>query len=207
MKTAYKMKKILLVLSMFILLVSCDNDDNEVELDNLSNFLESTTPQFFAFLDDQELDWKFGFGGYQTYIGYFSQNNDFTNPSRYLEFVLNQENGDNQFLLRTPIYDTSSDIEFNIVFGTGLKTIGKSEDEFFISLRNANENYSLCNSGINYEIEILKTEEIFDGDLNQTYLNVWIKLSDLNLNECDPNYNKSLTNGLILARFYGHKFE
>jgi len=201
------MKKILLILTLSILFVSCDKDDAEIQSEDLSYFLESSTPQFSASLDNELLNWMFGVGTYQTNIAYLFPNGDSTDPNRYLRFVLNQENGDNQFVLRTPIYDTSSDDEFNSVFGIGLKTIGNSDDDFFISLRNNNENYSICNSDVDYQIEILKTEETTDNSPNQSSLKVWIKIVDLNLNECNPNYNKSLTSGLILAKFYGYKFE
>ncbi len=201
------MKKILLILTLSVLFISCDKDDAEIQTEDLSYFLESSIPQFSASLDNELLNWIFGVGTYQTNIAYLFPNGDSTDPNRYLRFVLNQENGDNQFVLRTPIYDTSSDDEFNNVFGIGLKTIGNSDDDFFISLRNNNENYSICNSDVDYQIEILKTEETTDNSPNQTSLKVWIKIVDLNLNECNPNYNKSLTNGLILAKFYGSKFE
>jgi hypothetical protein len=201
------MKKILLILTLSVLFISCDKDDAEIQSEDLSYFLGSSIPQFSASLDNESLNWIFGVGTYQTNIAYLFPNGDSTDPNRYLRFVLNQENGDNQFVLRTPIYDTSSDDEFNNVFGIGLKTIGNSDDDFFISLRNNNENYSICNSDVDYQIEILKTEETTDNSPNQTSLKVWIKIVDLNLNECNPNYNKSLTNGLILAKFYGSKFE
>jgi|GEM_PF-5677466 len=201
------MKKILLILTLSVLFISCDKDDAEIQSEDLSYFLGSSIPQFSASLDNESLDWMFGVGTYQTNIAYLFPNGDSTDPNRYLRFVLNQENGDNQFVLRTPIYDTSSDDEFNNVFGIGLKTIGNSDDDFFISLRNNNENYLICNSDVDYQIEILKTEETTDNSPHQTSLKVWIKIVDLNLNECNPNYNKSLTNGLILAKFYGFKIE
>ncbi len=201
------MKKILLVLILSTLFISCDKDEDEIQPEDFSYFLESSIPKFSASLDNELLNWIFGVGTYQTNIAYFFPNGDPTDPSRYLRFALNQENGDNQFVLRTPIYDTSSDDEFNNVFGIGLKTIGNSDDDFFISFRNNNDNYSICNSDVDYQIEILKTEETTDNTPNQTSLKVWIRIVDLNLDECNPNYNESLTNGLILAKFYGYEFE
>ncbi len=202
------MKKIALILMLSSILFSCDKDDDtEVQTEDFSFFLERTTPQFSASLDNDPLNWMFGLGTYQTSISYMGTNVDPTNPNRYLQFVLNQENGDNQFLIRTPIYDTSSDIEFNNVFGLGVKTIGNSDDDFFIRVRNINEEYSICDTDVDYQIEILKIEEITDNDPSEVGLKVWIKIDDLNLDECNPNYTKSLTNGLILARFIGYRFE
>ena len=201
------MKKILLILTLSVLFISCDNDDAEIQSEDLSYFLESSIPQFSASLNNELLNWVFGLGTYQTNIAYLFPNGDSTDPNRYLRFVLNQENGDNQFVIRTPIYDTSSNDEFNNVFGIGLKTVGNSDDDFFLSLKNNNESYSICTSDVDYQIEILKTEETIDNSPNQTSLKVWIKIVDINLSECNPNYDKSLTNGLILAKFYGYKFE
>ncbi|MFC4634422.1 hypothetical protein ACFO3O_10920 [Dokdonia ponticola] len=201
------MQKIVFILILSLLFFSCDKDDNEIQTEDFSLFLERITPLFSASLDNEILNWGFGLGTYQTNIAYWNPNGDATNPNRYLRFVLNQENGDNQFLIRTPLYDTSSDIEFDTVFGLGIKTIGNSDDDFFIRIRNVNEEYSICDIDVDYQIEILKTEEIIDDDPSEMGLKVWIKIDDLSLNECNPDYTKNLTNGLILARFIGYKFE
>lgn len=201
------MKNILLSFILSITLFSCNTDDNEIQTEDHSSFLEKTTPQFSAYLDDDLLNWKFGADLYQVNLGYFYPNGDSTDPNRYLRFTLNQENGSNQFVIYTPIYDTSSDVEFNDVFGLGLKKLGNSDEDFFISLTKNNITYAICNSELNFQIEILKAEESIENNSTQKVLKVWIKIENMRLNDCDPNYNKNLNKGLILAKFYGHRFD
>lgn len=201
------MKTLSLLLITSLLFISCDNDDDIKQSNDLDNFLERSTLQFSASLDNQLLKYKFGFDTYQTSISYIFANEDFNDPHRYLRFALNQENGDNQFLIQTPVYNTNSVEEFNNVFGLGPKSIGNSDDDYFLILNYINEQFSICNSDANYQIEVLKTEEVKDFNSDRTGLKVWFKIEDLNLSECNPNYGSSLTNGLIIAKFYGYQFE
>ncbi|TYC18151.1 hypothetical protein ES677_01870 [Bizionia gelidisalsuginis] len=201
------MKKLIIIFALSFSFFSCDKDDTEILEEDYASFLEKTTPQFSAHLGNEVLNWRSGFAAYQSSIGYLYPDGDQTHPHRYLRFILNEENGDNQFLIRAPLYDTSSETEFTTVFGQGIKTIGKSNDDFYISIKNNNYNYAICNSDAKFQLEILKTEEITNEYSSQKELFVWIKIEKINLNDCNFNYNKSLNNGLILAKFYGHKFE
>ncbi len=200
------MKKILFIIVLVGLCISCEKDDDQIESDDLSNFLESETPQFSAVLGDDDINWEFGFETYQYGMSYIFAGDGPNDPRRILRFILYQENGNNQFIIQTPVYNTFSDEAVNNVFGIGPKNIGNSNDDFFISLTNNDDSYSICESDSNYQIEILKTEEIASSFDDQVFLNVWFKIEDLELNTCDPEYDKTLTNGLILAKFTGHRF-
>ena len=70
-----------------------------------------------------------------------------------------------------------------------------------------NITYAICNSELNFQIEILKAEDSIENNSTQKVLKVWIKIENMHLNDCDPNYNKNLNKGLILAKFYGHRFD
>lgn len=203
------MKKIIFAVSILIF-IGCSKDDdhqvNDVKKD-YSFFLNSTNPQFRGNIGTSSLIWQFNAGTYQMSSGFFYPNGDSQDPHRLLRFVLNQENGNNQFLITTPIYDTSSETEYNNVFGLGPKSIGDSDNDYHIRIVNNNITHQICNSSANYKIEVLKKEEIIFENPNQNKLKVWFKLDNIKLNNCNPNTDYDLNDGLIIAEFYGYKIE
>lgn len=200
------MKKIILVVLIFCF-ISCDNDDAKPVKNDYSFFLNLTSPQFRAKVNNAQLSWEFKVGQYQMSSSSLIPSGNFDNPQRLLRFVLNQESGNNQFVISTPIFDTSSAIAYNEVFGLGLKKIGTYSEAFHLSVLNKDVRYQICSSDANYKIEVLKTEEIISESPNPTILKVWFKLDNIKLNYCNPNSNIELNDGLIIAHFIGYKSE
>jgi hypothetical protein len=209
-------KKILIGMFIIIGMFSCDKDDDNADLrfaEPNANFLAKTTPQFLATLNSEPLEWVFGIRYQMGQSIEYSDEVTAPSPIRRLGFGLNENNGDNYFAIRTPGYDTSSDLAFDNVFGLGLKNIGDSDDDFKINIQNNNVNYQSCGSDAGYTLEILKTEEFEvetfgeSGNIISTYIRVWMKIQDINLNDCDITADENLTGSLVLAHFNGFRTE
>ena len=198
------MKKIIPAL-LLLLFIGCSSDDDNQVNNDYSYFLDLTQPQFRGKINNTPLFWEFNFGTYQMSSVFLYPNGDSEDPNRLLRFVLNQQDGNNQFVITTPIYDTSSETEFNTVFGLGSKSIGDSNDDYHISILNDNISHQICSSGANYTIEILKKEEIISENSNLNVLKVWFKVDDIELNNCNPTVDYDLNDWLIIAQFIGYK--
>lgn len=200
------MKKVFLSILVTII-VGCNKDDDNNNKVDYTSFFEKTRPQFSGNINNNFLFWEFNFGTYQMSSASLYPNGDATDPNRLLRFVLNQENGNNQFVITTPIFDITSENDFNTVFGLGKKKLGDYNENYHISITDNNYNYQICKSTANYSIEVLKTEEIILESPNYNILKVWYKIDNIELNKCNPNNNYSLTDGLIIAQFIGYKNE
>jgi len=198
------MKKIILAVLMFVFIGCNSDEENQVDKD-YSYFLNLTQPQFRGKINNTHLLWEFNMGTYQMNSTYLFPNGNSEDPNRLLRFVLNQEHGNNQFVITTPIYDTSSEIEYKNVFGP--KHIGDSDNDYHITIINNNINHQICNSIANYNIEVLKTEEIIfeNPNINPNILKVWLKIDNIELNNCDSNTEYDLSDGLVIAQFIGYK--
>ena len=205
-KKQINMKKIILA-ALILIFIGCNNDDENQVNNDYSYFLNLTQPQFRAKFNNTNLFWEFNVGTYQMSSAYLFPNGESEDPNRILRFVLNQENGNNQFVITTPIYDTSSETEYNNVFGLGLKKIGDSNENYHISIINNNTTHQICNSNANYKIEVLKTEEIIFENPNPNILKVWFKIDNIELNNCNSNSDYKLNDGLLIAHFIGYKSE
>jgi len=190
---------------LVVLFFGCNNDDQTAPKNDYSSFLQKTLPQFSGTINNAPFLWEFNVGTYQMSYSYLFPNGDANDPNRLLDFVLNQEDGNNQFVITAPIYDTSSTTDFNKVFGLGLKNLGDSDENFHIRIRRNNVTYQICNSSANYKIEVLKTEEIVIENSNEKVLKVWFKIDNIELNNCDSDVNYSFNDGLLLAHFSGYK--
>lgn len=197
------MKKTLFLL-LTLSLVNCSNDD-VVVTSSYSEFLTQKLPQFTAVIDDQLLNWSYGDEYQMDYTFMAPEGND-GDPHLSLGFRLSQDDGANQFLITTPLYDTSSEVEYNKVFALGVKKIGDASDEFHIRLVKNNVVYEVCDSDAGYTIEILKTQQVITGGPANYILKVWFKIDNIELNKCNPNTNKSLNNGLVMAHFMWTKY-
>jgi hypothetical protein len=197
--------KILFLSILSLIILGCNKDDDNENKVDYTSFFEKTRPQFTGNINNNSLFWDFNVGTYQMSSASLYPNGDSTDPNRLLRFVLNEENGNNQFIITTPIFDISSENDFNTVFSLGKKKLGDYNENYHISITNNNYTYQICNSAANYNIEVLKTEEIILESPNQNILKVWFKIDNIELNKCNPNINYSLTNGLLLAQFIGYR--
>lgn len=205
-KTKTHIMRLFLLIFASLCMLGCDKDDDIITAPAGPSFLDEMKPQFRAKLNDSMLFYKFDVGAYQMSSAALFPNGDNTDPARFLRFVLNQENGDNQFLISAPIYDTSSASAFNSVFGIGSKPLGDSGTDYNIQIRNNHNTFILCDESANYSIEIMKTEEVNREPPNFDELYVWFKIDDIQLNDCgNVNDDLSLKNGLILASFIDYK--
>ena len=195
------MKKVITLSFLLLLSLGCSKDDDEIPVDN-SLFLQKSIPQFTGKINDVQKNWEFGFNTYQMntaslYIDGAS------NPNRFLRFVLNAENGNNQFILSCPVYDTSSELEFNQVFGLGVKDLGESGTKFHIEITNDDYTYRLCNPNSTYKIEVLKKEET--TEINHNELKVWFKIKKVKSENCTTGNPFIMENILIIAKFIDYK--
>lgn len=200
------MRKLILAFIVFTFIGCSNDDDNEVDND-YSTFLNRTRPQFSGELNNIRLFWEFNVGTYQINSGFFNRSGDPDDPNRILRFILIQDNGKNQFEIRTPAFDTSSEVEFDEVFGLGLKKLGDSDEDYQISILDRSVNYQICNSSSNYNVEVLKTEVTRPEGRSSDVLKVWFKIDTIEFDDCDLNTDSELTNGLVLAEFIGFKSE
>lgn len=200
------MRKLILAFIVFTFIGCSNDDDNEVDND-YSTFLNRTRPQFSGELNNIRLFWEFNVGTYQINSGFFNRIGDPDDPNRILRFILIQDNGKNQFEIRTPTFDTSSEVEFDEVFGLGLKKLGDSDEDYQISILDRSVNYQICNSSSNYNVEVLKTEVTRPEGRSSDVLKVWFKIDTIEFDDCDLNTDSELTHGLVLAEFIGFKSE
>jgi hypothetical protein len=201
------MKKVLFYsILLTFLSVSCgsDDDSNSDNQDNLTTFLEDQTPKFQGMLNNEEVSFLFGPDTQSS----SSVNSDPENDNlRVLQFMLNQNNGENYFTITTPAFDIASENEFNSVFGLGTKDIGWYYNHFSFNFLINGEVYQICGPQDGNEIEILQVNEFVDDSQINTLM-VWFKLIDLNLiNYCPSNNDFILEDGLIIAKFIGHRLE
>ena len=198
------MKKIILFV-LVLCFIGCSSDDEHEANIDYSYFLNSTHPQFKGKINDSQFLWDSKSYKYLVNSSYIFPNGDSEDPHRFLRFVLFEDNGNNEIAVTAPIYDTSSEIEFEEVFGIGVKKIGKYNSNFHIRIINKDINYEICNSDANYNIEILKTEEIISMSTQPSVLKVWFKIDNIKLSNCNPNTNDELNNGLVIAEFVGYR--
>ena len=199
------MKKIPILLFVLFIFNCQSDDDNTPRVDKTALFLEETTPQFTGKLEDYNISWSFGFSQYQMSSA-FNYPNGESSPERYLRFALTQENGDNQLILFSPVFDSSSIASFNSVFGLGEKQIGNLLENYRLSIRKDGITYEACDLENLFKIEVIKTEEVLSDDASGNKLKVWYKLEPINFSECDPNFDNSLSESFILAQFIGYEF-
>lgn len=198
------MKKVILFVLMLNFIGCSSDDDHEANID-YSYFLNSTQPQFKGKINDTQLFWDSKSNKYLVNSSYIFPNGDSEDPNRFLRFVLFEDNGNNEIVVTAPIYDTSSEIEFEEVFGIGVKKIGDLNSNFHIRILKNDTDYEICNSDANYNIEILKTEEIISMSTQPSILKVWFKIDNIKLNNCNPDTNDELNNGLVIAQFIGYR--
>lgn len=91
------------------------------------------------------------------------------------------------------------------MFGIGVKKIGDLNSNFHIRILKNDRDYEICNSDANYNIEILKTEEIISMSTQPSILKVWFKIDNIKLNNCNLDTNDELNNGLVIAQFIGYR--
>ncbi len=198
---AIKRFLILLVLPFFI---SCNKDDTPLVVIEEITFLDLTTPQLSAKLNNSSLLWLGGFAeGYSVTSGA-----SFLNESpniRKLYFTLDQNNGNNQFSISTPIYDFSNETEFQNVFGLGKKSLGNSNQDFKLFLRHNGITFQFCHQEQNLCLKIVKTEEMYVEHAERDQLKGWFKVDDIDLSICNFSQGTFLEDGLILAEFFFYK--
>lgn len=200
------MKKIILLVLLFSFIGCSKDDDHEAKTD-YSYFLSLTQPQFRGKINDSKLYWDSTYSKYLVNSAYIFPTGDSEDPHRFLRFVLFQDNGNNEIVITAPIYDTSSETEFEEVFGIGVKKTGAYNSNFHFSILSNDIHYEICNLDANYNIEILKTEEIISETSQPSVLKVWFKIDNTKLNNCSPNGNDELIDGIVLAQFIGYKSE
>ena len=105
--------------------------------------------------------------------------------------------------IETPFYDTNSFPDFEDVFAIGPHNIGRKTSEYYISIYNDGRIYRMCEETTEYQINILKTEEKFDGVRNVLY--VWMQIQDIPLNDCNSAYDDTLRDAVFLAKFFNHR--
>lgn len=182
---------------------SCGDDDDAQVVDPTVAFLTESVPQFRGKLDEFLIDYKFSLD-YQMSSTSFNSNGSGEDPLRSLRFVLNQEFGDNQFILRSPNYDSSTVDGYDSLFALGSKSIGETTDSYRVQFTRSNKTYFLCAEDVGLELEVLKVEET--EDTSGASLKVWYRLGTVPLNLCDTNDDEVLSNAYILAQFRSFRF-
>ncbi|MCM4160886.1 hypothetical protein FHG64_17850 [Antarcticibacterium flavum] len=198
------MKRLLPIISI-IFILSCSSDEEgitkEESLNEYSYFLELDIPQFKGNVNGSYMIYQFGHNTYQMGSSSWNPKDDPKEPTRKSLFVLNQENGNNQFVISTPTYDSSSPAEVDEVFGTGIKKLGPGPDNFYIQIRSGNSTFKICEEESVYEIEVLKSKEIFVDHSGIQYMNVWFKIDKVHSANCSGGNSFNIQNALILAQF------
>lgn len=198
------MKKLILLLLISVS-ISCNNDDDQIVEEDYSFFLDEEIQQFRGTLNETSLFYQFGWNTYQMSSQALYVNGSAEDPMRLLKFILNQENGDNQFIISTPVFDTSSPVEYNDVFGLGLKNLGTGPDNFNVQIRENNVTYNICSQQSDYKIEVLKTEENYLEPQMSYELKVWFKISHVSSVDCSSANDFEVNDALILASFNDYK--
>jgi hypothetical protein len=195
---------ILLSLSIF----SCKKDDVAINISkkDYSSFLAKTNQTFQGKLNGTNFSWSFGWNQFQGNAGYENGDGicDSTDPSRVVLFGLTSDDGGyTRFRLYSPKYNSSSEAEISQIFSVGKKKLGDFRKDFYLSIYRGDKFYQTNRFNSSNEIEILKTEEF--SDYLGKKLRVWFRI-DAKLSSCDcQNNNSVLTDGLMVAEFFGVK--
>jgi len=187
-------------------MVSCNKSDiiPPNQEGSYAPFLEKTTQTFSGKLDGSFLSWTFGWKQSQGMAGYQNGNGicDSTDPVRIVSFGLTWESDlQTRFVIYSPRYNSDSEVEFSQVFSVGKKKLGEFGDDFNLVIYKDYKVYQTNKINAANEIEILKTEE-FEDNVGKK-LRVWFKLvAKLSSCNCQNNDNV-LTEGFMIAEFYG----
>jgi hypothetical protein len=195
------MKKALLILVLSLVLINCKKEDNLISVD-YTPYLSVKTPSFVGTTDKYSFWWKYGFNTYQMNSGY-DIGKPFYDPldsDRVLFFGLVAENSTNYFRIITPKFDSTSNDDYNALFSLGKKSVGNLFSDYHIQIQINDQFYNSDN--LNNEIEILKTEKFIDESGKNSLL-VWFKYDSILLNHPNLNNNIVLSEGFIIAKFYG----
>jgi hypothetical protein len=200
------MYKYLLGFILALTIISCRKDDTGIKKKDYSYFLNETGQTFQGKLNGENFSWSFGWNQFQGISGYENGNGvcDSTDPVRVVLYGLTLEGGgQTRFRLYSPKYNSLSDTEFSQVFSVGKKKLGDFRTDFYLSINKDNKFYQTSSLNSSSEIEILKTQEF--TDYLGKKLRVWFRI-DATLSSCScQNDNSTLTDGLMLAEFYGFK--
>ncbi len=191
------MQRFLLGFILTLTILGCKKDDapkSNPELD-YSSFLAQTGQTFRGRFNGNYFLWSFGLNQFQAGYGYVGTPTD---SLRAVEFGLTSHDGETWFRLYSPKYNSASESEFLRVFGLGKKKLGDYLSDFHIELSTNKDVYQTNSLSDTNEIEILKTQEFTDLAKLRVWFRIEAKLFAL-------NKNIALTDGLMIAEFYGFK--
>jgi hypothetical protein len=194
-------------LILTLTLFSCKKSDvpspNQIDY---SSFLAKKNQTFYGKLDGTFFSWTFGWNQSQGVAGYENGYGicDSTDPVRVVLFGLTSESDlTTRFMLYSPRYISTSATEFSQVFSLGKKKLGDFRIDFHLKVYKDNTVYQSNSLNPANEIEILKTEEF--TDYSGKKLRVWFRVEG-KLSSCNCQNNTSLlSDGLMIAEFYGFK--
>jgi hypothetical protein len=202
------MNKFLLVFIFTLTIIGCKKDDATINPKDYTFFLRETGQTFKGKLNDTAFSWSYGWRQFQGIAGYENGYGvcDSTDPVRIVLFGLTSENNAQpRFALYSPRYNSSSETEFSEVFSLGKKKLGDFRTDFYLSITKDNKFYQTNSLNTTNEIEILKTEEF--TDYYGKKLRVWFRL-DAELSSCNcQSSSLALTDGLMIAEFFGYRKE
>lgn len=204
------MKSIVTIFAFCIIFTSCtkkSEEDNNIEPPkDYSGFLSSTDYKFLGKIDGVDFLWAMGVAKFQLLNGYENPDGicDSTNYDRTLLFGLTSvDGGKTRFQIYTPACNVKSQDGFNKVFSLGEKALGARNIDFFLAIQIGDKQYYTNSYSQKNQIEILKTEE-FNNYWGSPRLRVWFKI-DADLANCECNtVSARLTDGLLVAEFYGY---
>jgi len=202
------MNKFIIGLAFLVVLSSCTKEKitDPATAKDYSIFLTQTAQTFQGKFNGSAFYWFFGYSQFQSTAGFYNGNGvcDSTDPERILVFGLTSEDDlETRFLISTPKYNSSVDQELEKIFTPGKKKLGNLYTDFHLTVTKDKKDYKTSATDTNNEIEVLKTEPF--TDYLGKKLRVWFRLSG-KLSSCNcQNSTINLTDGVILAEFFGYK--
>ena len=195
------MKKILLIIFMLVF-ISCSKDDED-GIKDYEYFLNFDTFQFRGNLNAKDIIYQYGIDAFQIASSSWIPNGNPKDPNRILLFALNSNEGNNQFFIETPNFDSTTPTELDQIFAPGIKKLGPGTDSFKVQIINNDSTFRLCDLDSDYKLEVLKTIEIFDLDIegSKRQFKVWFKIEKVLSDNCSSDTNFELKNALIIGRF------